>query len=163
METAGNSARSEDQSINSVTITPYIRSYGILRVYLALLVSGNIQSNPGPLSKNPKCPRTVCEKGVIKSSKAASCDKCARWTHARCTGYITDKPFSQVVAKEDFVYICNECSLNYLPGNIIENIDDTHIFQEQWFTSENEDRQSTDTLDDEHLQCCKSKGLHFIH
>ena len=31
------------------------------------------------------------------------------------------------------------------------------------FTSENEDHQTTNTLDDEHLQCFKSKGLHFIH
>ena len=47
---------------------------------LALLLSGDIASNPGP-TRTPKYPCSVCGKGVRWNSKAVSCDECEQWTH----------------------------------------------------------------------------------
>ena len=44
-----------------------------------LLLSGDVQPNPGPATRGgrtPKYPCTVCSGGVRSNSKAISCDVC---------------------------------------------------------------------------------------
>ena len=66
-----------------------LRSFLHLLV-LMLMLCGDIHPNPGPVVKNgtkkrtPKFPCSVCDKGVISSSKAVSCDRCDNWTHIMC-------------------------------------------------------------------------------
>ena len=87
----GHRITTENGAISSVTVAPMMRSEEKLFVYLSILVSGDIHSNPGPKARKISNPCTVCQKGVIKSSKAVSCDECDMWTHIRCTGHISNK------------------------------------------------------------------------
>ena len=47
-----------------------------------VLLSGNVMSNPGPVSD----PCSVCYKGCRKNQKAIQCDSCDGWFHAKCIG-----------------------------------------------------------------------------
>ena len=86
-------------------------------VTLSVLLNGDIHVNPEPVRK-AKYPCTVCERGVIKTSNAVTCDTCEKKTHARCL------PFSNKHAS----YMCNQYTINTL------TIDDK---QELSFTSNN--------------------------
>ena len=95
--------------------------------------------------------------------KAVDCDICARWTHIKCTGYITESQYhdlcSQDSHSDNFSFICSECSIIPLPFNTEELI--------TGFSSE----ESGDVLgvtrptlaDPDHFDCFQKKGLHFIH
>ena len=50
---------------------------------LLLLLSGQIETNPGPI----KCNCGVCENEIDKKDKAINCDKCQFWSHIQCIGF----------------------------------------------------------------------------
>ena len=80
-----------------------------------ILTSGDIEQNPGPVPASesnsapkpkkriPKNPCTSCEKGVIASSKAISCDLCNKWTHSRCTGMTDLQYYCHVQEETNFI------------------------------------------------------------
>ena len=47
-----------------------------------VLLSGDVMSNPGPVSD----PCSVCYMGCRINQKAIQCDSCDGWFHAKCTG-----------------------------------------------------------------------------
>ena len=102
----------------------YLHSLDIKSVFIfTLLRCGDVHPHPGPRSdtsqgplenknvtkKQPKFPCVSCGKGVIKSSKAVECDNCSRWTHIRCSGYITDELYHDLVSSsgQNFIFICS--------------------------------------------------------
>ena len=146
----------------------------------SLLRSGDVHPHPGPRTENldcsksleqnnsaqtkkfrrPKFPCVTCGKGVIGSSKAIDCDLCSRWTHIKCTGYITDSRYNDLCSQDSdtFSFICSECSINSLPFNGEEDVgsslDETVITQGTTRPS---------LTDPDHYECFKRKGLHFLH
>ena len=44
-----------------------------------LLVSGDVPSNPGPVTNASKC--SVCSKTVVRNHRAVNCDQCHKWCH----------------------------------------------------------------------------------
>ena len=109
----GQRITTEKRAICSVMVAPMMKPDGRLFVYLSILVSGDIQSNPGPTRKISN-PCTVCKKGVIKSSKAVSCDECDMWTHIRCTKDMSNKMYDKLASLPNVSYICVPCTTKSL-------------------------------------------------
>jgi hypothetical protein len=108
--------------------------------------------------RTPKHPCVSCERGVVSRSRPISCDMCEKWTHARCSGSISDKVYDQLVAENiSFNFICNTCLIQSLQFNVYIYEEDlnqeTLILKNSKFVSEN----------DFDYACFQSKGLHCIH
>ena len=90
----------------------YLRSASCSSFFASclLLLSGDIEMNPGPV----KYPCTVCTKVVRSDQRAISCDECDRWTHASCCGIGKDQ-YSHLSSMGDFQWICPSCQLKELP------------------------------------------------
>ena len=79
---------------------------------LVLILSGDIELNPGHVDK---C--SVCTKRVTNNQPAIQCDDCELWSHTRCSN-ITDTEYQQLQASDDNWYcpncvsICGICSGN---------------------------------------------------
>lgn len=54
-----------------------------------LLVSGDVSSNPGPVTSD-KC--SVCSKTVARNHRAINCDHCHKWCHIKC-GHVKPRDF----------------------------------------------------------------------
>ena len=74
-----------------------------LLIKTLLLLSGDIESNPGPATNS--C--GICHKLVKRNDKAIQCDDCDRWIHARCTGI--DKNTYIKLQKSDDKWHCSNC------------------------------------------------------
>ena len=53
-----------------------------------LLLSGDIQSNPGPANT---CHCTVCQRRVRNNDAAVRCDSYQNWSHTNCVGILEDE------------------------------------------------------------------------
>ena len=82
-----------------------------------IVLSGDIESNPGPA---PKC--TECDKGVGTNRKRLQCTKCLSFTHATCS---TISKFQQSRMNSHTVveWTCPNCTLSLLPFFTTRNID----------------------------------------
>ena len=108
-----------------------------------LLVSGDIQINPGPVSCN------VCDKKLRKNSKTIQCMICYEKTHVKCALILKS---SKIAAAS---HICTKCGFQ----NMADYVDD------------GEDQNDVDYEDDnnrikffeKNFECFKAKGLHFVH
>ena len=58
---------------------------------MALLLSGDVQQNPGPV----KFPCRECKKPVAKTHYALQCDQCDQWVHYKCEG-LTRKQYLEL-------------------------------------------------------------------
>ena len=84
-------------------------------VFLILLLSGDINPNPGPVNSKTAC--NVCLRTVAKNHRAISCDNCDNWNHIKCKG-ISPKTYIEMVSlsdKDELSYICSKCHLDSLP------------------------------------------------
>lgn len=129
-----------------------------LFMLLTLLKSGDVHPQPGPASRvrRPKNPCTVCEKGVISSSKAVSCDSCEKWTHIKCTKTISAKQYAEFVEQNnDFSFTCDQCMLRTLPFH------SSHLEVENQNNNIDLDHDPSGNLDK--FKIFRKKGLHFIH
>ena len=132
----------------------------------AHLYNGNVSKT----DRKPKYPCTTCNKAVTTRSKAVSCDICEKWTHVQCTNSLSlDKYDALVLEKATFDYTCNLCIQNSLPF-AHETVLDTSEHQIDTYPQRSEPlldtsihQNGTDPqLPETHLDCFKSKGLHFI-
>ena len=83
-----------------------------------ILLSGDIEINPGPQQKSAKC--RVCEKTVKSNHKRFLCDICQDLTHAICTGLTQIK---QIRACTPNNWICSHCISSILPFHTERSID----------------------------------------
>ena len=58
--------------------------YQVNLVVVMLLLSGDVQLNPGPPTRTPKYICGVCSKNVNSSHKAMECEDCLTWYHINC-------------------------------------------------------------------------------
>lgn len=69
-----------------------------------LLLSGNIELNPGPQYKQP-CGE--CTKPVKNSQMGIKCDMCDVWYHAKCSN--ADLSMYEILANTSLTWICPQC------------------------------------------------------
>ena len=93
---------------------------------LIILLSGDIQINPGPNSDNDTCTSTeetypcgVCDIPVLDSDKAIDCDECGMWLHINCIG-ITNKEY-KALHNKSFQWICFGCSTPNFSGSFFDD------------------------------------------
>ena len=75
---------------------------------VTLLQCWDIHPEPGHPKKTvrkPKHPCVHCGVGVTARSKTISCDECNRWVHLRCTGFLSNSHYDNLVADyQDLTY-----------------------------------------------------------
>ena len=109
--------------------------------------------------QTPKHPCVSCERGVVSRSRAVSCDICDNWTHARCSGSISEKLYDHLVAENiNFSFICNKCLINSLPYNVHEYNDHNSVVND----CEESNRRPLDVNNDI-FDCLRTKGFHCVH
>ncbi len=80
----------------------------LIRASLILLLSGDIQTNPGPRSvKAPKYPCGNCRKNFNKNHKAMECEDCLVWYHTKCMG-MSDNIYQVHMQHNSYVWICHK-------------------------------------------------------
>ena len=101
-----------------------------------LLLSGDIETNPGPVT----C--TLCQKTVRRNSLQFRCTTCKDSTHVKCI----KKNISSIhTARKIMEWTCHRCLCSELPFHCTRNIDDTISLQED-FEKQTPDNQHLDTL-----------------
>ena len=80
-------------------------------VFSLLLACGDIETNPGPVYQYP-C--TVCAKPVRRNQRGIACDRCDKWTHARC-GDVGEAEYSLLATHESHQWLCPVCIRLELP------------------------------------------------
>lgn len=88
---------------------------------LLLLLSGDVDSNPGP--RPPKYPCGICNRAVTKSCKAIVCDRsnCGVWIHNRCSG-ITNSRYEEYMENSKLSFICPNCNMPTYLQNMSSDI-----------------------------------------
>lgn len=148
-------------------------NYGTHFFIYTLLKSGDINPNPGPtrgavssqatnkVKRTPKNPCATCWKGVTRRSKAISCDSCNKWTHSRCTGFLTDKEYDRLVREEvTFSFYCDICSLQSLPF-AKSDLDLSSSYSDA--TDVNDPAPLPSAADPDLFSRFRRRGLHFVH
>lgn len=82
---------------------------------LIILISGDVQLNPGPKTRLP-C--GICRKNVNKNQKAMECETCLKWYHNKCTG-MKDALYHIHMEHESFVWICSKCGMPNLSNSTL--------------------------------------------
>ena len=72
---------------------------------LALLLSGDISLNPGPV----KYPCIGCKKPVKSNQQAIQCDFCDQWIHRKCTNPLMAEPDYKRLGQSTDNYYCYNC------------------------------------------------------
>ena len=107
------------------------RSTSLVHLSLLLLLSGQVETNPGPPTNGTEqeYPCAVCGDSVHDNDPAILCDMCNYWYHISCVG-ISARSYDQLLAKSRrFAWNCFQC------GSI--NIDSTTSLQGLDFTDVN--------------------------
>ena len=80
----------------------------------AHIYHGNIEKTSA--KRKPKYPCIACDRGVVATSKAVSCDVCQHWIHVKCTDTTSlDQYHKLVSSNEPILFTCNTCTLQTLP------------------------------------------------
>ena len=86
---------------------------------LALMLSGDISLNPGPV----RFPCIECSKPVKSNQLALQCDFCDRWIHRKCTNPIVTKTEFRSLEQSSEDFYCHICvdRLPILSDSFFEN------------------------------------------
>ena len=76
-----------------------------LTLYMILLLSGDIATNPGPI----RYPCGTCAKTVRSNQHALQCDGCDSWNHRACLDMSKDEYF--LLSTSDDYWFCRNCIL----------------------------------------------------
>ena len=111
-----------------------------------VLVSGDVQLNPGPV-KNP-C--TVCEKAVVKTHRSMTCDGCGfktliKWCNVSPVEYVNFQNFN------DHTWLYSNCEEYDL--NFSDTRNDTRMITEEDYMKDLADK----------VQSCASKEIKVTH
>ena len=125
------------------------KNYATFHKYL-LLLSGDIQINPGP---EYSC--NVCQKNLALRHRVLCCHRCDSWVHKKCAN-ISEHRYKSIKNKQNgFYFYCGRC--NYA--------EELPFFQEEYleesFLIDTKDNENT--LDLTKIDMFQQRGLHFIH
>ena len=101
----------------------------LTRITLILLISGDIQLNPGPkTTKAPKYPCGICNKNVNSNQKAIECEHCLTWFHTKCTG-MSNLNYQVHMQHSSYVWLCCGCGLpNFTDSSLFVSFDTSNPF-----------------------------------
>lgn len=127
---------------------------GLYLFVLLILMSGDVQIQPGPFDQATKItaiefPHGICEKNVKSNQAALQCDSCDIWTHCKCLNMLHSEYYHLGKSDDDWIY--DPCSLSG--------------FSESFFEDDVPELDVA-SLSDGHpleFECFKTKGLTFIH
>ena len=94
----------------------YIYQVCLYLVSLLLLLSNNIESNPGP----PKYPCGVCSKAVGWNRPAIACDSCDTWYHKDCIQM--SSCIYNTLANSSVSWICCNCGMPSFSSSLFDSI-----------------------------------------
>ena len=118
-------------------------SYRPIRRYQAilnLLLSGQVETNPGPRGRRPRFPCGSCDLACRWGQRAIQCDECDTWYHTSCIN-ITSKIFAPL-SNTSLVWICCQCGL----PNFSTSLFDTTIVSNNSFDALSCDRPTHNDL-----------------
>ena len=106
--------------VSKTSAKPYLRgriphapnSASGFHIERRIVLSGDIEANPGPKAKRvPKFPCKKCERGIKNNLDAILCIECNTWSHVNCIGM--SKPmFQYYLNHPDIDWTCDCCSLH---------------------------------------------------
>ena len=85
-----------------------------IHLLLVLLLSGQVELNPGPITPNQSStlstnyPCGICQKKVNDSHHALLCDKCELWFHTDCLVFPVSN-YSTLLNFTSFIWVCTDC------------------------------------------------------
>ena len=88
-------------------------SHSFASLSIILLLSGDIQGNPGPKTvktRTPKYPCGPCGKNVNFNHKAMECEECQVWFHTKCVG-MSGVLYQVHIKHNSHSWICCSCGL----------------------------------------------------
>ena len=99
-----------------------------LSVSMVLLLSGDIQLNPGP--RMARFPCGLCGKNVNSNHKAMECEDCEVWYHTRCVG-MKDILYQVHKQHNSYSWICCQCGLRNFSSSMfdIADVDTSNSFE----------------------------------
>lgn len=130
-------------------------------VIMGLLLAGDVHPCPGP--RTPKHPCIICQRAVIKSSKAISCDSCNNWVHIKCCDFPRQKYDELAKSGSVFNFECQLCLMSHLP---FYESTSTHVPNEEPVmpdTTYNPDITRPSQSQPSAFAHFRRKGLHCLH
>ena len=123
--------------------------------FLFLLISGDVNPNPGPGIQNP-C--SSCLKSVAKTSRFVLCTECGLRAHIKCEN-ISPKRYLEMKNHPSKLlsFICSTCHLNELP--FPEGFTHDDSFNIQVMPTQNDDQ----IIGDDLKGISKTRGLKLAH
>lgn len=99
------------------------RSTSMGHLAILLLLSGQVEINPGPSSAQ-EYPCAVCCDEVCENDHAILCDVCNQWCHITCVG-ISSQSYQRLVNRsKSFAWSCFLCgSMNIMPSVSLQGSD----------------------------------------
>lgn len=128
-----------------------------------ILICGDVHPHPGPSTarRTPKCPCSICKKGIIKTSKSMHCEICKCKSHIKCAKISLDKYEAWLSGTSNFQYLCDSCSLLSLPFNHCESLNSSFECPEQ--NDPTKFVQFPSVVKEDCFKIFNEKGLHFLH
>ena len=100
-----------------------------MNLYLVLILSGDVETNPGPPIKRT-CNNTTCFRTIAKTHRFVACTDCEHNFHIKCAG-VTPKAYNKMKAEKSITFICQPCISNTLPFPDVDlTFDDDFILPE---------------------------------
>ena len=85
-----------------------------------ILISGDIEINPGPKQASPRYPCKECGKNVRNNQNAILCMTCCTWSHVKCLRMsITN--FQYYLSHPSIDWTCNYCALPNFSDSFFHN------------------------------------------
>ena len=81
-----------------------------MNLVMIILLSGDVQLNPGPPTRTPKYPCGVCSKNANSSQKAMECEDCLTWYHIKCVN-MGDNMYQVHMHHNSYTWVCIKCGL----------------------------------------------------
>ena len=94
------------------------KKFFLIMLLKTLLLSGDIQLNPGPI-KYP-CGAPDCGKPVKSNQKGIQCDSCLLWYHTKCI-YMSDDEY-YTLGTSDMAWYCYKCCLPPFTDSFFEEL-----------------------------------------
>ena len=96
--------------------------YQVNLVMVILLLSGDVQLNPGPPTRTPKYPYGVCSKNVNSNHKAMECEDCFMWYNIKCLN-MGDNMYQVHMHHNSYTWACIKCGLpNFTNSSLFTTI-----------------------------------------
>ena len=103
--------------------------YQVNLVMVILLLSGDVQLNPGPPTRTPKYHCGVCSKNVNSNHKAMECEDCFTWYHIKCVN-MGDNMYQVHMHHNSHTWVCFKFGIpNFTSSSLFTTFTVSNSFQ----------------------------------